>query len=317
MRLVQITLATLVLCCSIAVATAGESRGFANGRFALDIGGTYSILHSFSGGAVGATVIHEAFADGLAKKHLGLPLFSPIDLEVGLTPTGPLDALVGDLLANKAGSHSGAVVLADFNYREKRRIEFTEATLAAITFPACDAAAKDIGYLGLSLVPEVVRWRNGGGGQVDIPGTSKKSRPWVRGNFRLTIPKVDCTKVSKIDSLTIKQTVLSVGPVGLHPVGVALSFSNLVVTVPESAIDSWMAWYESFVMQGKNSDGDEKIGTLVLLAPDLQTELCVLTLRGLGIVRIAPDGGVPGGEAVRRAVVTMYCEGIGATFSGK
>ncbi len=312
MCLARIPLVVIALCLSIAVVDAGEPRSYTAGAFALDIGSGPGLVHGFEGGALGAVVVQEPFLGGVAPKHVGKPMYEPIVVQTNFAMPKPLRDWIGDGLAGKATRHSGSVSLLDYNYREQRRVEFSDALLSSLTFPGCDAASRDVGYLSLGLTPDVTRWLRGDGGR-SYPQKPGKVNSWIRSNFRLIIGGVDCTRVSKIDSLTIKQVASVIGDPRLPAQVPAYACSNLVVTLPEANSDTWLAWYESFVIAGQGN-GREKTGTLVLLAPNLSTELCVLTLNGLGIFGYAPDGGPIHSQAIRRVVVSMYCESISAEF---
>lgn len=82
---------------------------------------------------------------------------------------------------------------------------------------------------------------------------------------------------------------------------------DLVLIAPETGADALQKWFESTVLQEKT---DERNGKIELLSPDLKTVLFSITLRGLGVYRLAPDGGNP--DTVRRLEARIYVES--ATF---
>jgi hypothetical protein len=47
---------------------------------------------------------------------------------------------------------------------------------------------------------------------------------------------------------------------------------------------AWIAWHDDFVVQGNNSDAQEKTLTLQFLSPDLKSTLMQLDCTGVGIV---------------------------------
>ncbi|MDQ3813127.1 MAG: hypothetical protein M3347_04150, partial [Armatimonadota bacterium] len=71
---------------------------------------------------------------------------------------------------------------------------------------------------------------------------------------------------------------------------------------------TWLDWHEDFVVKGNNDQTREKIGTLIFLSPNQQTELARLNFFNLGIFRIAPDKSEAHADAIRRATVELYCE---------
>lgn len=83
---------------------------------------------------------------------------------------------------------------------------------------------------------------------------------------------------------------------------------NLVVTLSEQGAQTFTDWHESFVIEGKNSQDQEKEGTLELLAADMKEVLFTLTFHGLGIFRLAADKYEAGNEAVSTLTAEMYGE---------
>ena len=52
--------------------------------------------------------------------------------------------------------------------------------------------------------------------------------------------------------------------------------------------ESWLKWYEDFLVNANNSDDKEKNGTLVLLATNLQDTIAKINLTGIGLKRFTP-----------------------------
>ena len=138
---------------------------------------------------------------------------------------------------------------------------------------------------------------------------SPKQKLWRTSNFRLQIDGLDCTRVSKIDAFTITRrvttTVSGSGEVTLIPD--RIEFPNLRITLSQAWAQSWFDWHESFVVQRKNSDADERNGAISLLAVDAKTELSRITLHHLGIIRIDPVAPTVL-DALQRVTAELYCE---------
>ncbi len=119
-------------------------------------------------------------------------------------------------------------------------------------------------------------------------------RKFVATNrFTMTIDGLDCTTVKKVSAITVR-----------IPPGGAPQVSNIVLTVwPGVSQDSFKTWFESFVVQGNNTDAQEKNGTLNY--GDKDGVLLPITMKGLGIVRMnRPNSKSPLYE------VELYCEGV-------
>src|SRR5207244_2544402 len=117
----------------------------------------------------------------------------------------------------------------------------------------------------------------------------------------------------KVEGITLKQKVtqLAVGEMReyqLEPT--QIEYPNLVITLPESHSKSFWKWYETFVVQGKCTQSDEKTGSLEFLSPNLQEVLFTLEFHGLGIFKMQPDKAEAGAEKIRSLRVEMFCERI-------
>ncbi len=277
-----------------------DSRSLTLRNFMLNLDGKPAgFVRSVEGGDATADVVVEM--DG--NKRLGNLRYEPLTMQVDLTL---MKALYGGMMNSQR--KNGSITTLDANFKGLSELEFSDALITEITIPKMDGGSKEAGLFSVKMQPETTRLkRSSSAPKVTAPKTSK-AKSWLTANFRLAIDGLDGTRVSKIDALTIKQTVTD------NPVGEMrdprrepgkLEFPNLRVYVAESQADSWYDWHESFVMQGKN---DEKTGTLELLSADLKTRLAQIKFFNLGIFKLAPEKVEAGGEAMRRLVAEMYCE---------
>jgi hypothetical protein len=131
----------------------------------------------------------------------------------------------------------------------------------------------------------------------------------MAANFRLEIPGLDCTHVSRIESFTVKRKLVKVSSGGGGTPQLApgrLEIPNLRITLSELGIKDWLNWADDFIVKGNNSNAKEKTGTLSLLSANLKTELARVKFFNLGICRLAPEK--TGANAIRRFVAELYCE---------
>jgi hypothetical protein len=137
-------------------------------------------------------------------------------------------------------------------------------------------------------------------------------------NFRLEIAGLDCSHVRKIESFSVKQKVIvdaGGGERGGQKVPGALTVSDLVVTMPEMFAETWDTWAQAFLVEGRRDDSQEKIGDLVLLGSDGQSEIARVHLFGLGPLKVAhesPDSA----NQVRSVEATLYCERAAFEWKG-
>ena len=281
----------------------------------LELEGEVIPLRSVEGGFPKADVILDPpiGVPPFVKKHVGPPRFQEIAIECPPAMPKSLSEWVTNTLSLNYLRKNGAVITTDINQVEQTRLQFNNAVMTEIGFPACEGASKDAGFLTIKFAPETTTPLAGKGSTI----TSKSAqKPWLRSNFRLTIPGLDCTRVSKVDAFTVKQKVAqeSVGQVHDFPKQPGqLEFPNLAITLAEASAGTFYAWFQDMVLRGKAGEESEKVGTLELLDPTLTTTLLTITFHHLGIFAFGPEKTTAGAEKIRTVKVEMYCEQIALT----
>jgi hypothetical protein len=262
------------------------------------------LIKSAEGGGGVADVIEEPPLGVLVKKHVGQPRWEDLELQVDLSQSDTVYSWIAASWRGDLQARNLLVTTVDSEGNVIRRREFRRALLTETTVPTPDAASKDVGFLTLKLAPEAARTLPGGG-TVPAPQPAVVRR-WQRGAFRLELPGLDCTTVSKIDSFTVKQTFTSANGDVRKPG--PLSFPNLSVTLSERSAETWQSWFNSFVLEGNNADTQEKRGSLTLLTPDLEQAVARIDLFNVGIFRLALERPGPYDMDPRRVVAGLYCE---------
>ena len=194
----------------------------------------------------------------------------------------------------------GAVAFLSTGRTVLSRLRFTDALLTHVRFPALDGASQCPARLQVKLSPAGTQRTTKGAGS---PGpASPKIKSLLASNFRLSIDGLDCSRVSRIEALTVTATMDD------QRQPAALEVSDLVVTTSFDAagVDDWHQWHEASVVAGK---AVEKQGRLELLDPSLKSASLTLTLTGLGIHALIPDL-TTGDGGVSRQQARMYCEQV-------
>lgn len=316
-RWLSLLVGLLVLCPALVGATAAEERGVQSAKFALELDGVFAgWLYEVEGGHAVADVVTERLgADWLSKKHIGNVKYEEITLVVGANMSKAFYDWIAESVSGQNNRKNGAVVAADFNYRETSRLTFTDAFVTELAMPALDAASKDAAKLTVKVRPAMTRRVATAEGAKLPPPEGKGHKQWLPANFRLRIGGLEETamRVNKIEALVIKQKVVehAVGEFrDYDPEPGGVEVPNLVITLPESHGQPLYDWHESFVIQGNAGEEQEKGGSLEYLAPDLKTVLFRVDFQHLGIFKLAPDKSEAGAEGVRRLKAEMYCEDI-------
>jgi phage tail-like protein len=293
-----------------------SQRGYVAGKYGIELQGiTAGWVSSVEGGHATSDVVSEKVgADHIVKKHIAGVKYEDISVSCG---TGMSKAFYEWLKASFDHNYQrkdGAVISADFNYKELSRLNFYHALISEIGFPALDAASKDAAKMTIKISPETTRAQLNSGSSI-AGGTFKNDqaiqKKWLPSNFKLVIDKVDCTRVNKIEAITVKQKIID-NPVGelrdYEREPAHLEVPNLVITLAESHSKEFYDWHEDFVIKGNNGDNMERGGHLTYLTPDLKTELFTITFSHLGIFKLTPDKSEAGSENIRRIKAEMYCE---------
>ena len=77
--------------------------------------------------------------------------------------------------------------------------------------------------------------------------------------------------------------------------------------VAEVAVDSWLSWFDDFVVKGNCGADKEKSGTLTLLSPN-QQKLASIGLFNLGIFRLGSIDSEAAQDRLKLARAELYCE---------
>jgi phage tail-like protein len=299
------------------------ARGYTAGRFALEVGNIKAgWVQSVEGGHASSDVIQNKLGpDHLIKKHIGGVKFEDITINCGTGMSKGFYEWVKASFDHKHTRQDGAIHTADYDNKIVSTLNFHQALISEIGFPALDAAGKDGAKMTIKLSPEWTAFKKGGGtiGGMEIgKGQQKK---WLPANFRLTIAGLEeaCKHVNKIEALVVKQKIVE-NPVGelrtYEKEPAHLEIPNLVVTFTESHADAFYQWHEDFVIKGNNGEDKEKTATLEYLTPDLGKTLFKLDFQNVGIFKLTPDKVEAGAEKIRSLKAEMYVENILFNYTG-
>lgn len=274
------------------------------------------VKHAEGGNAYGMVVNEPIGPSHFPKKHIANIEFDDLTLQIGFSMEPDIYQWIGTSWIGGYIPKSGALTTYDLHSNPLGQQRFSNALISETTLPTLDVSSKAPGYLTLKLTTENVKVNIGSGDPIP---TAKAEKVWQVCNFRLEIPGLDCTQISKIDSLTIKQSFAS-SDIGISREPTkepsTLEFPNLVVTLPVTQMQTWQDWFNDFIFAGNRTNDNEKTGLLHLLAPDLKTELATIQFFGLGIFKLAPDEIEAHTDQIRHLKAQMYCEQMKFEYKG-
>jgi hypothetical protein len=292
-------------------ATGRDSRAYTAGKFGLVLGGNpLTWVRSADGGTARADVVVESPGpDQIPGKHISGVKYENISLSTDFQSKAITDWITTSWKAG-AVRQSGSIVGASYDYSIVSEREFTDALLVETTLPALDAGSKDAAQIIVKLAPEYTRLKQASG-KASSGADAKAAKKWLVFNFRFEMTGLDASKVSKIDSFTVRQISRdnSVGEMRDHEKSPgSIEFPNLRITFAASTAQSWENWHEDFVVKGNNGTDRERNGAIVYLDPTRTAELGRINLSNCGIFRLTSEKLEAGSENVRRMVADLYCE---------
>ena len=292
-----------------------DVRSYVAGNFFLNLDGQKTgFLKSVDGGAAVAEVIKEASgASYFEKKHIGNVKYEDITCQLGFSMSKGLYNWIQASWAMNYQRKNGEIVACDYKLDAKSSRQFFNALLTETTIPACDGASKEPAYMTIKFAPEYTRVVKASGkpGGDNASFGKNEQKQWLPSNFRLELDGLDCTKVSKVDSFSIKQSTKE-DEVGqdrdyFKEPG-KLEFPNLKITLSQVTAQSWYDWHEDFVIKGNCSEDKEKAGRLVFLSPNRQTELAEIKFKNIGIFKLSDEKGEANNDAIKRVSAELYVE---------
>jgi phage tail-like protein len=276
-------------------------------------------LKSVEGGNATAEVVSEAVnsSSPFVKKHLGAIRYEPFVVRFGVPMDKSLFAWIDASWKKNYVRKNGAVVTTDTNREPVSQQEFFNALITEVTIPGLDGSSKEPGYLTVKLAPEYTRVSKASG---KAASATTKQKTWIPSNFTVAIDGLDCTRITAVESFTVKQS-LATDDIGdrrdYKKEPGQLEFPNLSFTMGQKSAKSWNEWFDSFVVKGNNDEGNEKKGSISFMSSDGTDELLRIDLFNLGIFWIAPDKMEANSESLRTVTARLYCERMELTLGEK
>ena len=241
------------------------------------------LITNLSSGGIRADVHEEKMGPGHAtKKHVGGLHYPEISLDIGFAMSQPVFDWIATSWKNE-GSESvkGSILNLDASYEARAEWQF-EAMITRTTIPAMDTRATDPVWLGLEITPFRLTPKTASG-KVSASDPKHPEKILYPRNFKLEVEGLDCSRVCRVDSFSVTQAVHFPGPNDdlreMTPEIGRVKFPNLRITFADALEQSWMSWFDDFVIQGNEK---EKSGKLTLLSPN-QQPLASIEFVNLGI----------------------------------
>jgi phage tail-like protein len=299
-------------------------------HFGLELDGKQevSLFRSVEGGGVKADVMTYQYGANDDKKDftrwrmLGKPRFEDLKLQVGMSMSKPFFEWIEKFFKAQPERKNGAILAADFYYIERARRVFKQALIKELTFPKLDATDKNPVYMSIALAVEDIEFLKGNGEKLlqQAKGFDTEQKHWTANNFffQLDDYKEACRRVVKVDSFTVKQTIIehhTGGFKGTLKMPSSIEFPNLVFYVPETDAQPFIdhmqkrVGFGTGVGKGEVRDTKTMHGQLDAYDNELKT-IFHLEFFGADIVSVTPDKSDATSEELKLVKVELYTESM-------
>lgn len=288
-----------------------DKRSYTAGHFMLSLDGEPAVLKDFDGLNIKAEVATVNMGpENLPMKHISVLKYEQCTINVGMSMGKSLYEWIKASLDKAHIRKTGYIVAGSYDYKAQGYRHFSNALITEVTIPALAGDSKDGCFFTIKFQPEKIEYQKGD--DADLKGTvNTKQKRWLASNFRLRLGDLDCTKVNKIDAITIKQGVVN-DAVGEFRDDTwepsKLEIPNVKVTLAASHAQTWVDWHKSFVIEGKCGQEDELSGAIEFMSPDGKETLGSLDLFQCGIFSLTTEKVEANKDAIARVVAEFYVE---------
>lgn len=294
--------------------TGNENRSYAAAHFALELSGIEDLgmIRSIEGGGLKADVMTYQIGGTYERwRQLGKPKFEDIKLQIGTAMSEPFFQWISDFFTGTCERKNGAIVAGDFYYKERARREFTDALITEMVFPKLDAADKNTVYMNVTLAVEDIVYKKGDEGKILEHKTNfEAQKAWKACNFLFSIDGFEaaCRRVTKVDSFTVKHTMLEYHSGGRRSAAKtpsAIDFPQISFYLPEADAQPFV---DHFKKNGVKGEVPGRLHGQLATFDNQKTTKFTLELFNMDIANIQPDKSEATTEEIKSVKIDLYVE---------
>lgn len=301
----------------MAATNSTQGRTYSAAHFVLELeskNNMVGVIRSVDGGGVKSEIMtYQSGNSHDTWRQIGKPKYEDLKIEFGMAMSNSFYNWIQAFFRGEVVRKDGAVVAADFLYKERARREFQSAIISEISFPKLDGTDKNPCYMTATIVPETLRFERGSSNAINA-NFGEAQRLWTPANFELVLDGFDdaCRRVTKIDGFTIKQQIHEYHAGNLRdPIRVPglLEFPNLSFYVPEADAQPFIEHYTKFGINGEPQKAARHTGSITCM-DNAGEELCTVTLEGVDIAHIAPEKHDSSSEDIKLVKIEIAIENM-------
>jgi phage tail-like protein len=292
------------------------ARAYSAAHFVLELGNneTVGFFRSVEGGGIKSEIMtYQGGSTTSLFRQLGKPKYEDIKIQVGMSMSGAFYDWIESFFSGKVARKDGAIVAADFFYKERARREFTSGLVSALDIPKLDADDKNACYMTVTIAPETIRFAKGTSNKLEHKGGNSQ-KLWTSANFRFAIDGLEgaCRRVTKIDGFSIKQKIHEHKVGSLRdPVRVPgiVDFPNITFYVPESDAQPFLDHFTKHIIKGERQ-ADPRNNGVIEMHDHTGNALCEITLTGVDLASVTPDKSEGGSDEIKQTKFEISVESM-------
>jgi hypothetical protein len=281
--------------------------GYSAGNYAIELGGSVR-------GWLGGVEIAEHLAVGGKDAVYGL---GPFSASHSISESGVLLDWIMALPRKQVVEQNGAVILADYNFDAKRRIDFTAGHITSVKLPKLSAAeGKKPFAVDFKWQPSTVS-HSQASGKVSIKSEKGKgggAKQLSSSAFRFQGLPGDTDYITGITLPTISIPSATGRKKGEKP---AATTSDVVIEVSGRSRESLYKYVHGVISDGKLTDNEYLDFGIELLDPTLTKTLATVQLFGCGLRSYKEAGLEANKEGAAKFTLTFSVERFDLKLSGK
>lgn len=267
-------------------------NAYAGSRFAVTVGShSAGYVKSFTqGNFKGSLNETSTSTEHWMKKNIAAWEFSPFSMEVSFAMGKGLTDWMQSAMDSNAVPQDGSVVVADFNGKAIREVQFYRAYITEIEIPALSATDKANIFIKLSFLPTEIKYL-AAKGDVAKAAVGPNTKSITGNNWSLKLGSFNLKRANKVEAhkwtCTVKKDEHGEAQ---YPELAATTMKQPDLTFTINALDGqqFEDWAKAWFMDGKREEKDELTGSLDFLGPDMKTVMATLNFANVGLQELTP-----------------------------
>lgn len=302
--------------------TANRNNVYAAAHFALELDDMKNLgmFRSIEGGGIKADVLtHQVGGTYDRWRQLGKPKFEDLKLTLGMAMSQPFYDWISSFFEGKAVRKDGAIVAADFYYKERARRKFVNGMIKELTFPKLDGSDKSTAFMNVGIAVEDIQFEKGSGAQLAQNAGIEEQKAWKACNFRFSLDILGDTatrRVTKVDSFTVKQNVLEYASGGSRwatKTPSAMDFPQISFSLPEADAQPL---FDRMTKYGVKGTVPGRFNGQLETYDNQQQTVFTLQFFNCDVLNIAPDKSDSTTEEIKQVKVDLYVESMKFQYNG-